>query len=224
MSKEVLLLVGSPKPSRSTSEVLGDYVLAGLQRKGLRTEKLNIRRLLITENGSEELTRAVDACDILIFSSPLYVDGTPAMVVKAMEIMAESRQGKAQHRKQTMLAISNCGFPEAHQNHTALAIYKCFAKEAGFEWGGGLALGGGGAIDGKGLASFGGMVRNIVKSLDLTVETLPNQTFLPEEAIKLMEKPLFPNWLYLLAGDYGWRSQAKKHGASKKLKDRPYQK
>lgn len=222
MSKQALLLVGSPKPNNSTSEVLGDYLLEGLQRNGLRTDKVNIHRLLRSANGNEELIKAVNTCDILIFSGPLYVDSTPAIIVRAMEIIAENRRENKQLKKPLMLAISNSGFPEAHQNHTALGIYKCFAKEAGFEWVGGLALGGGGAINGQPLAKLGGMVKNICKSLDLTVSALLNENMIPEEAVKLMEKPMFPKWIYLMVGQFGWRIQAKKYGSHKKLNDRPY--
>lgn len=46
---------------------------------------------------------------------------------------------------------------------------------------------------------------------------------IPEEVVKLMAKPMFPNWLYVLVAHFGWRNQAKKYGVHKKLHDRPYQ-
>lgn len=48
-----------------------------------------------------------------------------------------------------MVGIVNSGFPEAFHNDTALAILRRFAAETGFQWAGGLALGGGGTIDKK---------------------------------------------------------------------------
>lgn len=221
MTKKALLLVGSPKPTKSTSEVLGKYILDKIKNRGIETENININNtLMINYQG---LIDKVNNCDILILSCPLYVDSPPATVIKAMELIYESRIGISLSRKQVMMAICNCGFPEAFQNYSALAIYKTFAEETGFEWAGGLALGGGGAIDGKPLEKMGGMVKNLVKSLNLTADALVLGKSVPKEAVKLIEKPMMPNWLYYLGGQIGWVIQSKKFGAHKKLNHRPYQ-
>jgi len=222
MTRKALLLVGSPKPGKSTSEAIGEYLLEKLLQKGLETQKIKINQALKSDGGGEKLISAVNGCDILVLSCPLYIDSAPAIVVKAMEIIAGGRKEQERPNRQVMLAICNSGFPEAHQNHLALAIYRCFAKETGFEWAGGLALGGGGAIDGRPLASLAGMVRNVVKSLDLTASAIVEGKSVPEEAIKLMAKPFVPGWLYVLVGQFNWKGQAKKYGAHKKLNDRPY--
>ena len=91
------------------------------------------------------------------------------------------------------------------------------------EWAGGLALGMGGAVSTKRLQDQGGMVHNIIKSLDLTVDALVNGQSVPDEAIRLMAKPLIPKMLYTTMGNTGWRQQAKRHGDRKKLRDWPYQ-
>ena len=44
----------------------------------------------------------------------------------------------------------------------------------------------------------------------------------PQEAIESMAKPITPTWMYALLGGLGWKRRAKKHGAQKKLRDRPY--
>lgn len=89
---------------------------------------------------------------------------------------------------------------------------------------GGLALGCGGVIDGKPLVSLGGMVRNVVKSLNLSALALAQGNPIPEQAIELIEKPLLPNWLYSLGGQIGWYVQAFKLGTLKRLNDQPYRK
>lgn len=222
MNRKALLLVGSPKPGNSSSESLGDYLLEKLQLAGVEIEKIKINQVINSEAGKAKLIADTNTCDILIFSCPLYIDSTPASVIKAMEIIAREGNGRGTPTRRVMLAICNSGFPEAHQNHTALAIYRCFAKEAGFEWAGGLALGGGGSIDGRPLKSLGGMVRNIIKSLDLTAAAIIEGESIPEQAVKLMAKPIVPNWLYMLFGNLLWRGQAKQYGTQKKLNDRPY--
>ena len=223
MIGKALLLVGSPKPRYSTSESLGDYLIGQLEQKGFTTEKIKINQAIRTDSGKNMLVSSVNECDLLIFSFPLYVDSTPSSLIKAMELIADLRRGKQRTKKQVLLAICNSGFPEAHQIHTALAILKCFAKEAGFIWAGGLSLGGGGAIGGKPLNALGGMVRNVVKGLDLTAIAIAEGSPVPEEAIKLMAKPFIPHWLYLMFGQLSWRKHARKYGTHKNLNDRPYQ-
>lgn len=221
MIKRALLIVGSPKPNKSTSEQLGKYILDRIKNKNIETDIIRLNNLSKIE--WDKLTESVNNCDILIFSSPLYVDSLPASVIKVMEVIAERRKERGLTKKQVMMAISNSGFPEAFQNHPALGIYKCFAKEAGFDWAGGLAIGGGGVIAGKPLEKMGGMVKNIIKSLNLTADALLLGKAVPEEAVKLIKKPMMPNWLYFLGGNFGWKLQAKKFGVHKKLDQRPFE-
>lgn len=218
--KRVLLLVGSPKAAgESASEALGAYVIEKMDQRGWNSETIFIRTSLQSEEGRDDLVRSVEDADLIILSFPLYVDSLSAPVIEVMELIAERRTDK----KIRFVAISNSGFPEAQHNNVALAICRRFAKAAGMEWVGGLALGMGGALSGKPLEDQGGMVRSVVKSLNLAVEALANDESIPDEAIGLMAKPLIPAWMYTTIGNIGWRRQAKRYGTRKKLHDRPYQ-
>lgn len=220
--KRVLLLVGSPRRPKSTSESLGMYLLDRLNEKGLITEKISIHTSLKSDRGLDNLLSTVDRSDIIILAFPLYVDSLPAPVIKAMELISEHRKTTQETRKQQLLAISNSGFPEASQNATALNICRCFALKLGFEWIGGLALGGGAAIDGRLLKDLGGMVRNIAKSLDITAVALAEGKPIPQEAVDKMAKPIIPTWLYMFFGGVGWKRKAKRYGAKKILRNQPY--
>lgn len=225
--KNALLLVGSPKYTGSSSESLGVYLLEQLREKGVVTENLHLNRVLKMADGEKKLLETVNNCDLLILSLPLYVDSLPSGTIKALEIIArdraQNRSGVEKARKQSMLAICQSGFPEAHQNNTALAICRCFAGEAGFAWAGSLALGGGGAINGQPLQKLGGMMRNVRKALELTAEALAEGKPVPEKAGELMSKPFIPSWIYLFIGNIMWKMQAKKNGVAKKINDRPYE-
>lgn len=221
--KKVLLLVGSPKGAKSTSESLGTYLLDQLDEKGFQTETNRINPALKSNQSREKLLLAGDNSDLLIIAFPLYVDSLPSQLIKAMELIAERRKAMEDPKKPQLLAIINSGFPEAAQNDTALAICRRFAKESAIEWIGGLALGGGAAIDGRSLDEAGGMVRNVKKSLDLTAEALAEGKPLPQDAIDLMAKRLAPTRMYLFMGNLGWKRQAKKNGVRKSLDNRPYQ-
>ncbi len=219
-----LLLVGSPRGKKSTSESLGNYLLEQLREMGLETEKIWIYQSLKSQEKSSDLISAVDRFDTVIFASPLYVDSLPAPVTKAIELIADHRKTTKMTKKQQLLAISNCGFPEAHHNDPALAIYRLFATESGFEWAGGLALGMGAAINGRSLNDLGSMARNVKKSLKLTATALAKGKPVSPEAVDLMAKQFIPSWIYMQIGGIGWRRQAKKNKVrTKSMYNRPYQ-
>jgi hypothetical protein len=205
-----LLLVGSPKGPQSTSEALGTYLAERLQDRGLQVQKLRIYSALRTEEGIQSLFEAVDRTDILILAFPLYVDSLPAPVIRALEFIADRRKSLPRGTGAGMIALANCGFPEARHNETALEICRLFAFEANLVWLGGLSLGGGGVISGKSLDRLGVMGRNARSALDLT-------------AIALAEgKAVPPGWLYTFIGSIGWIRKAWKSGVFTKLNDRPY--
>jgi hypothetical protein len=195
-------------------------VLAGLNKKGYACEKLHI--LSVFKNGVQELINKVNDADVLILSFPLYVDSLPSTVIRALEIIGHSREEKNDNKKQNFISIVNCGFPEAFHNDTALRICKAFADKTDFKWLGGLAMGSGPAIGGKSIEQLGSMTRNIVKALDMTIEAIVNNETIPSKAIQMMSGKLIPTWLYLLFGNQGWKSQARRYNADKNLYEKPY--
>lgn len=220
----VLLLVGSAKQSRSTSESLGTCLVERLRDRGFEPRVLFLHKSLRADESREELLSEIDGADLLVLAFPLYVDALPYLVTKTLELAADRRAGKPPGRKrQWMACIVNSGFPEAHQNDTAVGICRLFARKAGFEWAGGLALGGGGMIDGRPLQALGGRVRNVIRSLDLAAAALAEGKPAPQEAIELMGKPGAPAWMYMLIGGIGWWLRARKQGVARKLLDRPYE-
>jgi hypothetical protein len=195
----------------------------------METSEMTAAAALQSTQNQHRMHKAVDAAELVVIAFPLYVDGLPAPLVQALELIADRRRGLlpaspvAGPRIQRVAAVVQCGFPEARQNETAIAIVRQFAKEAGFEWAGGLAMGMGGAVAGKPLDKAGGMVRNVVKALDMAAAALLEGRDIPEEAAALMGKRLMPAWLYMLAGNRGMRRSAKRHGVLGRTHDRPYE-
>jgi hypothetical protein len=220
--KRVLLLVGSAKQPHSTSESLGTYLIEKLQGNGFETETLFIHKSINAEDRRDKLLAGANDADIIVMAFPLYVDCLPYLVIRTMELIAKNREEKANPREQSLLCIVNSGFPEAHQNDTAIAICRKFAQETGFKWAGGLALGGGEAIKGRPLLEVKGMARNAIKSLDLAADSLAGGKPVSQKAIQIMAKPFIPKWIYILLGGMRWNKEAKRHGVHKKLSDRPY--
>ncbi len=220
--KRVLLLVGSAKHPHSTSESLGTYLIEKLQERGFETETLFIHKSLKSDDRRDELLAATNHPDIIVMAFPLYIDSLPYLVIRIMELIAKNRQEKKDLMEQSLVCIVNNGFPESYQNNTAIAICRQFAREAGFNWAGGLALGGGEAINGKPLLEVKGMARHAIKSLNLTADALATGKSVPQEAVKIMAKPFIPKWMYIWLGGMRWKRDAKKHGVHKKLYNRPY--
>ncbi|MBI5233038.1 MAG: NAD(P)H-dependent oxidoreductase, partial [Deltaproteobacteria bacterium] len=131
--KKVLLITGSPK-AQSTSASLGAYLLSGMWDKGSEVAVVQVNKILKSDEALEETLDAVNKSDVLVMAFPLYVDAVPFPMVKLMEAIAERRKDVPNLRRPRMLAIVNCGFPEAYHNDTALAICRRFAKEAGIDW------------------------------------------------------------------------------------------
>ena len=221
--KSALLLIGSAKPAgESSSEALGSYLLERLAERGIQTETMHVARALRTPARTQEMLQAVNRADLTILACPLYVDSLPYLATEALERIAAHRLAQPSPAPASFLAISNCGFPEAVHNATALAICRQFADEAGFAWAGGLALGEGGAISGRSLAEAGGMAHNVVAGMDLTASALAEGKPAPEEAVALIARPFIPARAYMLMGGFGWLMQARRNRALTRLAARPF--
>jgi len=219
--RRALLLVGSPRLLKSTSHSLGSYLCERLGAESIPSDTICLHTVLRSQEKMQALLDAVDGSDLLILTFPLYVDSLAAPAIEALERIAEHRKSPPAGGK-LFAAVANCGFPEAHQNATALAICGTFAQQAGFEWAGGLALGGGEMVGGMPLEQAGGKTLRIRKSLDLAAEALARAQPIPAEAQNLMAKPVIPHWLYRFMGDMHWKKQAKGYGVKASLRDRPY--
>ena len=221
-SKKALLLIGSPRVEKSTSASLGNYLISKLEEVGMASETLYLYRVINREETIEKLFKAIESTDLIVLTFPLYVDSLPATVIKAMEAIKKYRDTLDTKKTQRFIAIVNNGFPEGSQNSIALQICKIFAKESGFFWKGGLSLGGGGAVNGVPLLEKPGMMRNVIKGLDITAQALKEDTDIPQEAIEYFSKQFIPSVVYRTFGNLGWRMQAKQYKKRQKLKHKPY--
>ncbi len=222
-AQKALLLIGSAKPAnQSTSAALGNYLLEQLAQHGFIPATFYISRALRTPERSQELLTAVEQTDLLILAFPLYVDSLPYLVINALELIAAHRQTQRGPHSTRFVALANCGFPEADQNETALAICQEFARQSGLDWAGGLALGQGGVLSGRPLPTIGGMARHVVRALDLTAAALAEGQPVPATAVALMAKPLMPAFFYTLMGNLGWHLKAREQGALGQLRAQPF--
>ncbi|MHB8093359.1 MAG: NAD(P)H-dependent oxidoreductase [Candidatus Aminicenantales bacterium] len=217
-----LLIIGSPKGTKSTSYQLGSHLLRRLETRGSTTETIIVGSALKSEADTRRMLEAADRADLLVFSFPLYVDQLPAPLIEALGHIAEHQKNRTSPGARRVAAIVQCGFPETIQNRPACAIMEQFASESGFEWAGALAMGMGGAIGGRSLNKAGGKVRNVVKGFELAADALASGKPIPAEAIALAGKPFMPKAFYLLAANFGMKHLAKKAGVRGRVYDHPY--
>ncbi|MGD0328939.1 MAG: NAD(P)H-dependent oxidoreductase [Nitrososphaeria archaeon] len=223
MSKHVILLIGSPKSYASTSNALGDYLIKKLEKQGFVSDKIYIYDAMKTDKDAVHILQSIDDADLLILTFPLYVDNIPSQVIALLELIFKHRSLQKEPKKQKILSLSNSGFPEASQSETAHAICRKFASETKIEWIGGLALGGGGAIGGTNLEDVGRIGGGVRKALELVANSICEDKPLPDEALKLMKRPLVSPLMYTWFGDAAWKKAAKENGVENRLYERPYQ-
>ena len=220
---KVLLMVGSPKGEKSTSNSIASYILEKFKENGVEAEKTCIVKDIKTEGSIDKLISKVNDSDILILVSPLYVDSIPAIAIKAMEKIYENK--KDSFEKKQIMAIFNCGFPEPHHNDLAIDMCKKFASLSGMGWSGGITVGMGASLEGKSIENFG-MAKNILKGLDMAINALANGKHIPKEAEIIASKPLAPvaiaKFVMCTFGGMMWGKQMDKQ-AKKKMYDRPYE-
>jgi hypothetical protein len=217
--RRALVLIGSPRGSRSTSRSLGTYLLRRLETHGIGGSELTLAGLRRAESPAELVT-AVGAASVVVLATPLYWDSLPAVATAALEELAATPEVRGGGKQFAL--IVNSGFPEAHQSAVSVDIAAAFAREVGYAWAGGLVVPCGGAIDGKPLEALGGMARRLRDALDRSAAALAAEEPIPEEALRLAGRGFMPAWAYPLIGEMMWRLQAWKHGTLFRLRDRPY--
>lgn len=219
---KALLLIGSPRMKKSASFTLGQYLLDQLAEHDVAGKAYFVKRALRTPEETSALISAVAQADLVILSTPLYVDSLPAPVTRTLELLAQRLDEHERPSRQQLVAICNSGFPEAEHNDVALAISEQFARAAGFTWAGGLALGAGEAVKGRPLTENEGMARNVIAALNQAAEALAQGKAVPDEAQSLMRQPLIPPWMYRTVGQIGWMMQSRTYGQFGKLRQRPW--
>jgi len=158
-----------------------------------------------------ELLASIDTAEVVVLSTPLYVDSLPAPVIRALYRIAAHRAETNTGNVPRFFSIVNCGFVEAWQNVGAQRMLQQFCAQARFESVGSLSLG-----------ASGTMTRKVRKALELVVNALREDILVPEDVYKLAKARAIPTSLYILGRNMMWKQQAKANGVRDKLKAQPY--
>ena len=217
--KRAVLLIGSPKTNGGTSMILAEYLASRLQDIHVDVEIKHVHQAI--DAGKEnELFDAIDRAEAIVLLFPLYVDSLPSGVIRFFELFQE-RRGEKGGKGKPFYAISNSGFPESIQSTVALEICVLFARDTGFAWNGGGAVGGGAILEGKTLEKSGGRAKNLRAGLALLAVSMSLGGGLSKHARDLIGRPLVPKFLYIYFGNRLWRKTAEVNGVGDRMFDKP---
>lgn len=213
--RKALLIIGSPKFTNSASENLGNLLLSGLVSQGFEGQVEHVGKVLRNGN-TAKLFEAMSSANVVIVSSPLYVDSLPAPLISILE----------QYRGipgigAGLVGVVNSGFPESSQSRFALDMLRFFANRNDFCWLGGFAVGCGGVFGGKkDLLKFK-PAQNVVTAFHKAVLHLSGGEAIPGEALALASKEIMPKGVYTMMGNVGWYSLAVKYRTLFRLRAKP---
>lgn len=202
--KKALLLAGSARhKNKSSSWLLGDFLLKSLSSNGFETNAFQLNFLINSKRWSEELISAINYYDILIFSSPVYTNSLPSFVIQVMEEIKENKKNITGNKK--IFVISNCGFPEIEQNMSSINTYRQFAKEMDFTWLGAFGFSMGSLLSRWRFLNIFGIFHNIKKALFLAAAAIAQDETVPVIAQELAAKPIISVKLYTFLANLGFK-------------------
>ena len=241
MNKQVTFLMCSPRGDKSASHSLGSYITNLLEEKGRSQQSFRIYQTLKDVKKIDEMIESINESDIVVLSSPLYIDQAPYMTIELMDIITEkNREGKISKKERLLLAISNAGYLEYYHNNIVLKIYEQFAEENEFTWAGGLPIGAAGTYALYPIPEFLKMLEPLPEddprkeiyekptkilnsAIKESVDHLSKGKKVPQSELKKLEFIPMPLQAYVEGGNKNWIQAAEKLGAKDKLRDKPYE-
>lgn len=219
---KIALINGSPKVKSGASGILLEDLKAYLGEAEVM--EFGFHTGAVTGKEAEALHRT----DALVFSFPLYVDGIPGHLLSCLAGLEEA---SVKNREIRVYGIVNCGFFEGVQAETALQVLENWCAKAGYVWGSGVGVGGGGALAQMPKTKSGhGPREPIEKALKVLADAICAGQMLENQQTPEIQQAqenqyvsvAFPRFLYKLAAQTGWRQMMKANGGkSRDLSNRP---
>lgn len=203
---KIALINGSPKVKQSASGALLEDI------KGYVSDKAEVVEIALhTAMVLEDIIKELREADVWVFAYPLYVDGIPGHLLSCL---MQLEKAELDNPERHIYGIVNCGFYEGIQAEFALKLLQNFSKKAGFVYGGGVGVGGGGGLAMMPKMEPGkGPKAPIDKVLQELTNTLLEQDTQENQYVSIA----FPSFLYKMGAQMGWRQAIKANGG--KVKD-----
>lgn len=131
---KTVMINASPKKKMSVSEHF-------MQLQRLFVRGTVVKEHLRTKGDTQRILETLKDADNIVFCLPLYVDGVPSHVLGFMKELEKYTLANALDCR--VYVISNGGFIEGSQNKALMQVFENFCARSGFEWDGGIGIGGG---------------------------------------------------------------------------------
>ncbi len=193
------MICGSPNMKNSNSM----YLLNGLKSM-LKSDAEIYRTKVGAESAKEAAVEAAKDNSPIVFAFPLYADQLPSDFLKFLYEL-EPEMKKVRTKSKVYVIIQN-GFYDARQNSIAVRIVKKWCEKCGLLFGQAAMIGAGGMAQaaplGKGpAAKTGAVIAELARSIDNN-----------ECGETLAAEPLFPRFLYKIAGNMSFLKMGKDNG------------
>lgn len=198
---KIIMVCGSPRPQKSTSQ----YLLDALKER-LDSEHEVIMCHAAMRNGSAEqlILENMKDTKAMVLAFPLYVDGIPGSLLHTMKNIEQ--QLKEVRSDCKVYVLVNNGFYDARQNAIAIDMVWNWCKRSGLEKGRAVGLGAGE------MAQVTPLGVGPSRNLGSLIEQLSKDIRGRNSKETLFVEPNFPKLLYKMAAHRGWRKSIKKNG------------
>lgn len=223
---KVLAINSSPRMGRGNTALILNPFLEGMKGAGAEVELFYTRKLNINPCTGELncwlktpgkcyqnddmsiLYPKIDAADVIVFATPLYVDGVTGpmknlidRMLPRVEPLFELRDEHCRHpvRVKTKILkfvlVSNCGFWEKDNFDPLLVFMKAFCKNASTEFAGALLRPHGEAM--PGMLEMGAPIDDIFEAAKEAGCQLAKEQKMSQETLDIVSRELLPKEMYI---------------------------
>lgn len=166
----VLLLSGSHRGKKTTTNAILDYVGLELSKKNIVIFREQVPSAHSNTQSISHINHLLLKCDTIVLCFPLYFDSLPFPLISTLETLVPHNQSVIGRK---MLTIIHCGLPEANHCMDALAICKNFAEKMGLNYAGSVIIPDTGSIDGSPVNNCK-RIRSILDELIMNISDINN--------------------------------------------------
>lgn len=223
---KVLAINSSPKMNESNTSLILNPFLEGMKEAGAEVELFYTRKLKINPCTGEVncwfkspgkcyqnddmniLYPKIDEADVIVFATPVYVDGVTGPMKNLIDRMLPRvqpffgiRDGHCRHQVRIenkvlkFVLVSNCGFWEMDNFDPLLVFMKAFCKNASAEFAGALLRPHGEAL--SGMIEMGAPINDIFEAAKEAGRQLAKGQKMSQETLDTVSRELIPRDMYI---------------------------
>lgn len=202
---KICIINGSPKASKSTSELLIGYLTPFIKGNEIITYNL------CETDFSEKQFLQIQSSEVLIFVFPLYIDSINSLLLRFLIDLEKREFG---NKNINVYCIINNGFYEGWQNHVAADIMKNWCEAVGLTYGQTLGVGAGEMLPFLKDIPLG---HGPNKNIGIAFQKLSCNVLSLNKGKDLFISPNWPRFLWKIQSSLDfWYPRAKKNGLKRK--------